>query len=81
MSISADLHPSNFASLDCGDITLTTPADDITIAVLPMFHQYGILMYFTNALAMGYKLVVMAKYDVRLYLKLVDVHRVFILLH
>jgi acyl-CoA synthetase (AMP-forming)/AMP-acid ligase II len=73
---SADLHPSNFALPDSGYVTLTTPVDDVTVAVLPMFHQYGILMYFTHALAIGNKLVVLAKYDVKLYLKLVAVHRV-----
>jgi acyl-CoA synthetase (AMP-forming)/AMP-acid ligase II len=73
---SATLYPSNFASLDRGDITLKMPAYDVTVAALPMFHQFGILMFLTHALTMGFKLIVMARFELNLYLKYVEVHRV-----
>ena len=73
---SSAIYPSNFCSLINGDVTLSRPLDHVTIAALPMFHSYGILMYFAHALTVGFKMVVMIKFNLDEYVRLVEQYAV-----
>jgi acyl-CoA synthetase (AMP-forming)/AMP-acid ligase II len=50
--------------------------DDVVVAVLPMFHIYGMNVIMNMALAHGSTIVTMPRFDVEGYLSLVERHRV-----
>jgi len=70
------MYPSNVCVLLNGEVSLTQQVEDVTIAAMPMFHAYGIVMYFTHALTVGFKLVVVKKFELAGYLRLVEQYTV-----
>jgi acyl-CoA synthetase (AMP-forming)/AMP-acid ligase II len=53
-----------------------TPVDEVTVAVLPLFHIYAIEMYLTHALTAGFKLVTMPRFDRDEFLAIVNRYKV-----
>ena len=75
------MYPSSgFSSTSSGNVVSAsaTAVDEVTIALMPMFHQYGILTYIAHHLTLGFKLIIMNKFDVELYLHLATKYEVLI---
>ncbi|CAH1791176.1 unnamed protein product [Owenia fusiformis] len=49
--------------------------DDCTIAVLPMYHIYGIMAYMINGLYRGQKIVTMPRFNLEMLLSLIEKHK------
>jgi acyl-CoA synthetase (AMP-forming)/AMP-acid ligase II len=64
--------PSTVGSLG----TVATPAEEVTVTAISMAHMFGINMLLTHSLLLGFRLIVMKKFDVKNYLLLVEKHRV-----
>jgi len=78
---SATYFPSHMGSVESGDVTITSPVDEVVIANLPMSHMYGLNMYGTWHLTAGFTLIVVRKFDVEKYVYLVEKYRVTIYLY
>lgn len=50
-------------------------ADDVAIAFLPFFHIYGMTVLMNLFLQQGAKLVTMPRFDLELFLRLIETHR------
>ncbi|KAJ7943911.1 4-coumarate--CoA ligase-like [Quillaja saponaria] len=50
--------------------------ENVNLAVLPMFHMYGLSLFVTGLLTLGTTIVVMRKYDVDEVVKVIDKYKV-----
>ena len=63
-------------SMTSGDVSITSPVDEVTVAVLPLFHIYAIEMYITHALTAGFRIITMCRFNREKFLQLVECHKV-----
>jgi len=62
---------------DADDVTLeATPTDDVSVAVLPLYHGFGLCVHIIHGLTVGQQIVVMAKFDPNKYLQLIAKYKV-----
>jgi len=59
-----------------GDVSITSPVDEVTLAVLPLYHIYAIEMYATHALTAGFQVITMQRFNREQFLRLVELHKV-----
>lgn len=57
--------------------TASSSVEEVTVTAISMAHMFGINMLVTHALVLGFRLIVMKKFDVKKYLLLVEKHKVF----
>lgn len=50
--------------------------DEVTITALSMAHMFGINMYLAHTLPLGFKLIIMKKFEVKNYLYLIEKYQV-----
>jgi len=57
------------------DDRLTT--DDVSLAVLPMSHQWGIMCAICHGLTLGHQVVVMSHFNANEYVRLISKYKVY----
>ncbi|XP_074645700.1 putative 4-coumarate--CoA ligase 1 [Tubulanus polymorphus] len=70
----------NMAQMSCHqDLLEIKHKHDVSLAVLPFFHIYGMMPVLTNTVRMGGKVVTLPSFEAELYLSLIEKHKVTIL--
>lgn len=76
-SYSALNHSKYFRSIQSRDVSLKpTSPNEVTLAVLPLFHAFGIEMYLTHALTSGFTVITMSRYNRHQLVRLVHDYKV-----
>ena len=69
-------HRNLVANLAQGEGALPMGADDVVVAVLPFFHIYGLQVILNGGLRSGVTLVVLPRFDLETFLRVLQDHRV-----
>jgi acyl-CoA synthetase (AMP-forming)/AMP-acid ligase II len=73
-------HANLVANLMQGGAMLALPPGSVTLAILPFFHIYGMMVLLNTYLAWGGTVVTLPRFDLEVSLKLIATHRMKLLL-
>jgi len=71
-------HRNLLASMAVLDPVVHLSEDDVALAVLPLFHIYGMNVIMNPAFAAGATIIAMARFELGAFLRAIEQHRVTI---